>query len=72
MSKKLTGENSSGILLFQLQVLCLVVIFQNYPSKANSESASYNIMKEVMKYRKIDAHEHVGLGGITRGSDKFC
>jgi len=24
--------------------------------------ASYNIMSEVMKYRKIDAHEHVGLG----------
>ena len=26
-------------------------------------SASFNIMKEVMKYRKIDAHEHVTLDG---------
>jgi len=26
-------------------------------------SASFDIMKEVMKYRKIDAHEHVGLSG---------
>lgn len=33
--------------------------------KDNSASASYNIMKEVMKYRKIDAHEHVGLYGLT-------
>jgi predicted TIM-barrel fold metal-dependent hydrolase len=29
--------------------------------KGYSESASYNIMKEVMKYRKINAHEHVGF-----------
>jgi predicted TIM-barrel fold metal-dependent hydrolase len=28
-----------------------------------SASANYNIMQEVMKYKKIDAHEHVGLGG---------
>jgi len=26
-------------------------------------SASYHIMNEVLKYRKIDAHEHIGLGG---------
>ena len=25
----------------------------------NNASASYDIMKEVMKYRKIDTHEHV-------------
>lgn len=25
----------------------------------------FDIMKEVMKYRKIDAHEHVGLGGTV-------
>jgi len=25
----------------------------------------FNLMKEVMKYRKIDAHEHVGLGGTV-------
>ena len=31
--------------------------------KGNLSSGSVNIMKEVMKYRKIDAHEHVGLGG---------
>jgi hypothetical protein len=28
----------------------------------NPESATGFLMKEVMKYRKIDAHEHVGLG----------
>jgi predicted TIM-barrel fold metal-dependent hydrolase len=31
-------------------------------SEDTNPSASYNIMKEVMKYRKITAHEHVGLG----------
>lgn len=31
--------------------------------KGNPASASFNIMKEVMKYRKINAHEHVGLYG---------
>ncbi len=31
--------------------------------KDRSLSASYDIMKEVMKYRKIDAHEHAGIGG---------
>lgn len=29
----------------------------------NSSTTSYNILKEASKYRKIDAHEHVGLGG---------
>jgi uncharacterized protein len=28
----------------------------------SASASSYNIMKEVMKYRKINAHEHVGLG----------
>src|SRR5450759_657194 len=31
--------------------------------KGTPTSSSINIMKEVMKYRKITAHEHVGLGG---------
>lgn len=30
---------------------------------ANPPTSSYNIMKEVMKYKKISAHEHVHLGG---------
>ncbi len=34
-------------------------------TKDISSPSSYNIMKEVMKYRKIDAHEHVGLGGTV-------
>lgn len=29
----------------------------------SSASAAYNIMKEVMKYRKISAHDHVGIPG---------
>lgn len=29
------------------------------------ESESFNIMKEVTKYRKLDAHEHVGLSGTV-------
>jgi len=32
-------------------------------SNSYSSSPSFDIMKEVMKYRKIDAHEHVGLDG---------
>lgn len=31
--------------------------------KENPTSSSYNIMKELMKYRKISAHDHVSLGG---------
>ena len=34
-------------------------------AKDKSSPSSYDIMKEVMKYRKIDAHEHVGLGGTV-------
>ena len=36
-----------------------------YGSEAGGEgsSSSFDIMKETMKYRKINAHEHVGLGG---------
>lgn len=33
-------------------------------SEKQSEAA-FNLMKEVMKYRKISAHEHVGLGSTT-------
>ena len=29
----------------------------------NMSSSSFDIMKEVMKYRKIDAHEHTGISG---------
>ena len=32
-------------------------------AKDHATSASYDIMKEVMKYRKIDAHEHVRIDG---------
>ena len=32
-------------------------------AKDYSASASYDIMKDVMKYRKIDAHEHVKVDG---------
>jgi len=31
-------------------------------TKDTTSSASFDIMKEVMKYRKITAHEHVGFG----------
>ncbi len=31
----------------------------------DATSASFNLMKEVMKYRKIDAHEHVTLDGSS-------
>lgn len=34
-----------------------------FSPKLNPESVSGSFMKEVMKYRKINAHEHVGLGG---------
>jgi hypothetical protein len=30
---------------------------------AEKSSMSYNVVKEAAKYRKIDAHEHVGLTG---------
>ena len=33
-------------------------------SRKDSGISSYDIMKEVMKYRKIDGHDHVGLSGI--------
>lgn len=36
-------------------------------SKADPGIASYDLMKEVMKYRKIDAHVHVGLSGSLPG-----
>ena len=34
-------------------------------TKDRSAAASYDTMKEVMKYRKIDAHEHIGLSGTV-------
>ncbi len=37
-----------------------------------SSPSSCNIMKEVMKYRKIDAHEHVGLGGTVESQIDFA
>jgi predicted TIM-barrel fold metal-dependent hydrolase len=40
--------------------------------KAYPESASYDIMKEVLKYRKIDAHEHVGLSGTIEDQIDFA
>jgi|WetSurMetagenome_2_1015567.scaffolds.fasta_scaffold05314_4 uncharacterized protein len=30
---------------------------------SNPDSSTYSVMTEMMKYRKIDAHEHVGLSG---------
>jgi predicted TIM-barrel fold metal-dependent hydrolase len=45
--------SSAGILLGSSLAGC--------SSRTESEIADYNIMKEVMRYRKIDAHEHVDL-----------
>ena len=39
--------------------------------KGYSTSASYNIMKEVMKYRKISAHEHTGMPGWLTIEDQI-
>ncbi len=39
---------------------------------AYSRSSVYNIMEEVMKYRKIDAHEHVGLSGTVESQIEFA
>ncbi len=36
-------------------------------SREESGISSYNLMQEVMKYRKIDAHDHVGLSGARTG-----
>ena len=41
-------------------------------TKDRSSPSSYDIMKEVMKYRKIDAHEHVGLGGTVESQIDFA
>ena len=38
----------------------------------NAASEHYNIMREVMKYRKIDAHEHVGLGGTIESQLEYA
>jgi len=38
-------------------------------SREESGISSYNLMQEVMKYRKIDAHDHVGLSGARSGPD---
>jgi predicted TIM-barrel fold metal-dependent hydrolase len=40
--------------------------------KGRSTSSSFNIMKEVNKFRKIDAHEHVGLGGTIESQIDFA
>jgi len=48
----------AGIMLGSKMLSCKM---DEIPPKANSPSASYNIMKEVMTYRKISAHEHVGI-----------
>jgi predicted TIM-barrel fold metal-dependent hydrolase len=37
--------------------------FDNLLPEKSYASASYDILKEASKYRKIDAHEHVGLSG---------
>jgi predicted TIM-barrel fold metal-dependent hydrolase len=37
-------------------------------SREESGRSSYNLMQEVMKYRKIDAHDHVGLSGARSSS----
>jgi hypothetical protein len=34
-----------------------------FSPETENQSDNYSLMKEVLKYRKIDAHEHVGLGG---------
>ncbi len=39
---------------------------------ANMTTAHYDIMKEVMKYRKINAHEHVGLVGTLESQLDFA
>jgi uncharacterized protein len=41
-------------------------------SSAKPLETSYKIMKEVMKYRKIDAHEHVGLGGTVNSQIDYA
>ena len=41
------------------------------PESSTSPSA-YNLMKEVLRYRKIDAHEHVGLGGSVESQLDFA
>jgi len=41
-------------------------------TKDRSAAASYDTMKEVMKYRKIDAHEHIGLSGTVEAQIDFA
>lgn len=59
-----TGFSAAGILLGNN----LAEVWLN----AGPESASFDIMKEVRKYRKIDAHEHVGLSGTIEEQIDFA
>jgi predicted TIM-barrel fold metal-dependent hydrolase len=51
-----TSLSAAGIMLGSNLVGCT--------SKKEAVILSYDILKEVMKYRKIDAHDHVGLDGL--------
>jgi uncharacterized protein len=67
MSKKInrrkffrnTVISSAGILLSSKMMSCNS---EGEMKTSSSSSGPVNIMEEVMKYRKIDAHEHVGMG----------
>ena len=47
------GISTTGILLGNAITACT--------SRQKSEESGYNLMQEVHRYRKIDAHAHVGL-----------
>jgi predicted TIM-barrel fold metal-dependent hydrolase len=40
--------------------------------KSSGSGAAFDIMKEALKYRKINAHEHVGLGGTIDSQLDFA
>ena len=55
-----TSLTAAGLLLGNTLIGCT--------SSGKSEISSYDLMKEVMKYRKIDAHDHYGLSGVGPGT----
>lgn len=72
MSKKINRRKFFRNTAFSAAGIMLGSNLSELSFKGYSESASYNIMKEVMKYRKIDAHEHVGLGGTVESQIDYA
>jgi predicted TIM-barrel fold metal-dependent hydrolase len=72
MTKITNRRNFIRVSAFSAAGIMLGNNHAEFCTTGKTEPPNFTIMTEVMKYRKIDAHEHVGLGGTIESQIDYA